>query len=255
MSSLVVPVLAASLVGSLHCAGMCGGFTAFYAGADAGSGRRRLLAHAAYNLGRLTTYLGLGAAAGAVGSAVDLAGKAAGIGRVAGALAGGLMLLWGLSLLLEHAGLSWLRLRLPKPLEHGVSRALGRLRAKPPLVRAALLGLSSTLLPCGWLYAFAVTASGTGSVTGGVTVMAAFWLGTLPLLLGLGIGVQQLSARLRRHVPVLTACALFAVGLAGVYGRFNLPAIVAESARASVSAPSQAHAGPSVPGRPCCHTR
>ena len=243
MGGLVIPVLAASLVGSLHCAGMCGGFTAFYAGADAGSGRRRAFAHAAYNSGRLVTYLTLGAAAGALGRAVDLAGSAAGIGRIAGALAGALMLVWSLSLLLEHAGVSFLRLRLPRRLESGIGGMLTRLRAKPPLVRAALLGLSSTLLPCGWLYAFAVTAAGTGSVLGGMTVMAAFWLGTLPLLVGLGIGVQHLSARLRRHLPVLTACALFAVGLAGVMNRVNLPALAASSVRGALAAPE----------RPCCH--
>jgi sulfite exporter TauE/SafE len=246
-ASLVIPVLAASLVGSVHCAGMCGGFTAFYAGSDVAAGKRRVLAHAAYNLGRLATYLVLGAIAGAIGSAIDLAGRAAGVGRIAGALAGGVMLVWALSLLMEHAGVSWMRLRLPRRIERAVSGTLARLRAKPPLLRAALLGLSSTLLPCGWLYAFAITASGTGSTLGGVAVMGFFWLGTVPMMLGLGIGVQHLSARLRRHLPVVTAVALFAVGLASVYGRINLPAFAADSARATLS-------GDKLPGHPCCHT-
>jgi sulfite exporter TauE/SafE len=34
--------------------------------------------------------------------------------------------------------------------------------ASRPEVRAAILGLGSALLPCGWLYAFVVTAAGTG---------------------------------------------------------------------------------------------
>ena len=60
-------VLMASLVGSVHCAGMCGGFVCFYAGAgvnDASSPRPSLLhAHALYNIGRLLSYLILGALA------------------------------------------------------------------------------------------------------------------------------------------------------------------------------------------------
>jgi uncharacterized protein len=245
-TSLMIPVLAASLVGSVHCAGMCGGFTAFYAGSDVASGKRRVLAHAAYNLGRLTTYVVLGASAGAIGRAIDLAGKAAGVGQIAGALAGGLMLVWALSLLMDHAGVSWLRVRLPRRIERTISATLARLRAKPPLLRAALLGLSSTLLPCGWLYAFAISASGTGSALGGAMVMAVFWAGTVPMMLGLGMGVQHLSARLRRHLPVVTAVALFAVGLAGVFNRINLPVLAADSARATLP-------GNKLPGGPCCH--
>jgi uncharacterized protein len=247
-TSLVIPVLAASLVGSVHCAGMCGGFTAFYAGSDVASGKRRVLAHAAYNLGRLTTYLTLGAIAGGLGSAIDLAGRAAGVGRIAGVLAGAVMLVWALSLLMEHAGISWLRLRLPRWIERAVSGSLARLRTKPPVVRAALLGLSSTLLPCGWLYAFAITAGGTGTALGGMTVMAFFWAGTVPMMLGLGVGAQHLSRRLRRHLPVVTAVALFAVGLAGVFTRFNVPALAADSARATLS-------GNTLPSHPRCHTR
>ena len=41
MTALLVTVLAASLVGSLHCVGMCGPFVAFYSGADGSSGVRR----------------------------------------------------------------------------------------------------------------------------------------------------------------------------------------------------------------------
>ena len=44
-------VFGASLLGSLHCAGMCGGFVAFYSGADGSGGRLRLLSHGAYSGG------------------------------------------------------------------------------------------------------------------------------------------------------------------------------------------------------------
>lgn len=221
--SLVAPVLAASLVGSLHCAGMCGGFVAFYVGSDQNAGRDRALAHLAYNGGRLVTYAALGALAGWLGAALNLAGQAAGVGRIAGVIAGGVMISWGLALLLAAAGVNMPRLRVAQAAHARVVRALGALRGKPPIVRAALIGLSSTLLPCGWLYGFAVSAASTGNALDGATVMLAFWLGTVPVLLGLGLGVQTLARRLRRYVPTLSAAALIVVGLTAVLGRLDAP--------------------------------
>lgn len=223
--SLLFPVLGASLVGSLHCAGMCGPFTAFYAGSDTSSGRERRLSHLAYHAGRLVTYVALGAVAGGVGSAADLAGSAAGLGRVAALVAGALMVTWALLLLLEHAGVGARWLSAPARLRALSVRALGHARSRPPLVRALLVGLSSTLLPCGWLWAFAVAAAGTGSAASGALVMLAFWAGTVPLLVGVGVGVQRLSHKLRAHVPVLSAIALLAIGMAGLFGRMNAPAL------------------------------
>jgi len=251
-TSLVVPVLAASLVGSLHCAGMCGPFVAFYAGNDTSAGRQRGLGHLAYHGGRMLTYVTLGGAAGALGSAVDLAGKAAGIGRVAGVIAGGAMMLWATLLLLEHVGIRGASVKAPTRLRTLAVGVIGRLRSRPPVVRALLLGLSSTLLPCGWLYAFAVVAAGSGSAWGGAAVMAAFWAGTVPLLLGVGVGAQSLGGRLRRHVPVLSALALLAVGIAAVLGRVNVPSLAAESARTVLTAETAAAGIPSEP--PCHHT-
>jgi len=238
--------LAASLVGSLHCAGMCGPFVAFYAGSDTSKGRGRALGHVAYHGGRLVTYATLGAVAGAVGSAVDLAGRAAGVGRVASVAAGVAMIVWATVLLLEHAGVRAVSVRAPAPLRTFAVAVIRKLEGKPPVVRAGLLGLSSTLMPCGWLYAFAVVAAGTGHALGGAVVMASFWAGTVPLLLGVGIGAQSIAARLRRHVPVLSALALLAVGLAAVLGRVNVPSLAARDVKNVISAGA-------VPSEPPCH--
>jgi uncharacterized protein len=235
MSTLLVPVLAASLVGSLHCAAMCGGFVAFYSAGDESHGRRRALGHAAYHLGRLTTYVALGALAGALGGAIDLAGSAAGVGKLAAFVAGGVMIAWGLGLLLLSAGVRVPRMRLPERVHASTVRILGKLRNEPPIVCAALLGLSSTLLPCGWLYAFAVTASGTASAAGGAAVMGAFWAGTVPVLLGLGVGIGGVAGRLRRHLPAVSAIALIAVGMFGVLGRVNVPSLAAAEVDAAIT--------------------
>jgi len=264
MMALFATVFGASLLGSVHCAGMCGGFIAFYAGSDASDDRARWLGHIAYSVGRLLTYSLLGLAAGLLGNAVDLAGSAAGVGRVAAVLAGLSMVAWGTVGVLRALGLGLPHLPLPARIERLYAKSLQAMRGRPPVVRAALLGLASTLLPCGWLYAFAVTAAGTASPLWGAAVMASFWLGTLPMLVVLGAAVQQLAGPLRRHLPALSALALVCVGLMAVTQRMQLAVmqngqpIVGETQEQSTATWSLStaieriqHLGEREP--PCCH--
>ena len=117
--------------------------------------------------------------------------------------------------------------------------------------RALALGLATTLLPCGWLYAFAVTAAGTGSPLNGALVMAAFWAGNAPVLLGLGVALSAAVGRVRRHVPVLSAAVIFAIGLFTVTVRANLPAFAA----ASILGQSHASMAVPMPGDCPCHRK
>jgi uncharacterized protein len=221
--ALLVPVAAASLLGSVHCAGMCGGFVAI--AGDGTRGKARWVSQLSYNAGRLLSYTVLGALAGSLGRAVDLAGNAAGIGRVAALVSGSLMILWGMGALLETQGVRVFRGRWTLP--RRVTSALASVRRLPAAWRGLVLGLSTTLLPCGWLYAFAVTAAGTASPAQGALLMAAFWLGNLPVMLGLGVALTAIVGRVRRHLPVLSAAVIFAVGLFTVTARANLPAFAA----------------------------
>ena len=220
VTALLATVFAASLVGSLHCVGMCGPFVAFYSGSDGSAGVRRLLSHAAYSGGRLLTYAIFGLAAGAIGAALDVAGSLAGFQRVAAIIAGVTMILWGVLALLQLRGV--------RIFKHGsgngrISRFLRRgfslVSDKPPVVRAAVVGLLSGCLHCGGLWALVVTAAGTGSALNGAAVMAAFWAGTVPALLAVGFGTQLVSAPLRRHVPAITAVLLVGLGLYAIIGR------------------------------------
>lgn len=225
MYSLIPTVLAASLLGSAHCAGMCGGFVAFYAGTDRSTGARKAASHLSYHGGRLVAYMTLGALAGGLGQAVDLAGSAAGLQQTAAVLAGAAMVAWGLVALARSLGAQLPHVPVPAPLQRGFGWVAKQLQGKPPLVRAGVVGLASALLPCGWLYAFVVTAAGTGSSLWGAVAMAAFWLGTLPLLVGLGVSVQHLAGPLRAHLPKITAVALVAMGLLAVTHRATMPRI------------------------------
>jgi sulfite exporter TauE/SafE len=218
VTALALTVLTASLLGSLHCAGMCGGFVAFYAGDRRGE-RSRLAAHLAYSAGRLVAYASLGALGGALGAALDATGGLLGVQRAAAVVAGALMTLWGAAALLAVGGVRVPRLAAPPALRGLVSGGVARVAARPPATRALVIGLLTGCLPCGWLYAFAATAAGTGSAPAGAAVMAVFWLGTLPVMLSLGAGLAALAGPLRRHVPAACAVAMIAVGLLAVAGR------------------------------------
>ena len=64
-----------------------------------------------------------------------------------------------------------------------------------------------------------VAAAGTGGALRGASVLLAFWLGTVPALLGLGIGLRALAGRVRDHLPWLRAATLVGVGLFTLAGR------------------------------------
>ena len=89
MIALAGSVLLASLVGSPHCAGMCGGIAAFCGGVGECGGRRSMAAGAAYHGARAVSYVAVGALAGAFGQLLDAGGAFVGVQRIA-ALAAGL---------------------------------------------------------------------------------------------------------------------------------------------------------------------
>jgi len=225
MLTLFAAVLTASLLGSAHCAGMCGAFVAFAVGTP--DRTPRWAANAAYNLGRLATYLTLGAVAGMLGAALDLGGSMLGLQRLAAAAAGAIMLAFGLIAVLRHAGVRVPRAPLPAFLARLARAGHARAFEMTPLARAATVGLITTLLPCGWLYAFVITSAGTAHPLWGAATMAAFWLGTLPVLAALGFGIQSLAGPLRRHMPLATSVLLVAVGLWTLLGRMTAPAMAA----------------------------
>jgi uncharacterized protein len=202
------PILAASVVGSPHCAGMCGAFA--YLAAPGPHPPRA--AAPLYHGARLAGYLVLGVLAGALGASLDRLGALAGVGRAAAIVAGVVMILWGLAAVLRALGV-----RVPGlpslPVTSGPWAAvLRRAQAIGPLRRAALLGALSAMLPCGWLWVFVASAASTGSPLLGAAQMAVFWLGTLPAFAALGLLAQGAAGALRRYLPAVTGVVLIVFG-------------------------------------------
>ncbi len=215
-TALLASILGASLLGSVHCAAMCGGFVCLYA-PDA----RDVRAHMMYHVGRLSSYIALGVLAGLVGASVDQLGSAVGYARLAPIVGGILLITWGLVAVYRALGRSTWAPRRKDSSPPLAQQLITGARGRSPHTRAYLIGLASTLLPCGWLYAFAATAAGTGTVLSAIAVMAVFWVGTLPVMTAAGVLIQRMTGPMRARLPLVTAAAMIVVGLVAVSGRLS----------------------------------
>ncbi|MEM6568836.1 MAG: sulfite exporter TauE/SafE family protein [Planctomycetota bacterium] len=247
-------VVVASLLGSLHCAGMCGPLVAFVVGppaAEGGRGAGQVRLQAAYHLSRGFGYVALGLAAGAAGRLADVAGVLAGLQPLAAALAGATLAAAGLVMLLGHFGRRIPEIGLPGPLARALRGLQQRAFRLPPTARAFAIGATTTLLPCGWLYAFAVAAAGTGQPALGALVMAAFWLGTFPVLSALGAGVRRLSGALGARLRPVASLVLIAAGVVTLSGRVGLDSLAIAQSVESRDAAAASLPEASEP-MPCC---
>jgi sulfite exporter TauE/SafE len=212
---------------------------------------------AAYHGGRLVSYALLGAICGILGAAADLGGSMVGLHRLAAFLAGGMMVLVGIVAVLRHSGLRVPMPPLPGFLQRVVVVGQRAAMSLAPLPRALSIGLLSALLPCGWLYAFAIIAAGTGSGLWGAAILTAFWLGTVPVLASLGIGVQAFTGTLGRRIPLVTAVAIVLLGLYTIVDRLAVPVQAIQpnmKSAASESTMEQLEAVKQAPP-PCCQNR
>jgi sulfite exporter TauE/SafE len=129
---------------------------------------------------------------------------------------------WGLSTLLASRGIRVPRLEGHPPWRNPLGGLLARAHGYRPVVRAATIGLLTTLLPCGWLYTFVFAAAGTGRVLPAMATMGLFWAGTLPVMIGVGYGAQRLTGAFRARLPQVTAIAVVVLGLLTISGRLQL---------------------------------
>lgn len=196
----------------------------FYTGAAPGNTTHAgAHTHVMYNVGRLLAYITLGAAAGALGARITHLSALAGIARGAALVSGSLLIIWALTdLLARSRARAFMRARstsVPLAWQRTAGSILLKIRQQPPAIRAFTTGILTGALPCGWLYVFVAAAGGTGSVLGGVTSMAVFWLGTLPALVAVGLGAQRFLTPFRERLPQLSAAVVLATGILTVSGR------------------------------------
>jgi hypothetical protein len=219
MIAALFPVFVVGLLGSVHCAGMCGGIVGALSVAPS-VGRpvpvRVVAARApvanvlAYNAGRIGSYMLAGALAGGVAQGAHAMARLPALQAGAYWLANLMLAALGLYLMDAWRGLAYIE-RGGQVVWRGVRPLL---RKVGPLDRPGRMFVAGGVwgwLPCGMVYSVLVTAMLSGSAGSGALVMLAFGLGTLPMLLGLGL----LGARLRGWLAsprVRVACGVLVLG-------------------------------------------
>jgi sulfite exporter TauE/SafE len=193
--SLIYMAFVTGLLGTGHCIGMCGGLVSALSLSEAGQ-KGGWFFHLFYNLGRISTYTFIGAVVGWLGSALAYADHFKVVTRALLIGSDIFIILVGLG----TAGLfTWLnvsKLGVAGPM-HAMTVAVAGLRRLPPAVSALPLGLLFGFIPCGYLYAVAITAAQSASISTGALMLFAFGLGTAPSLLLFGGTAHWLSGKAR----------------------------------------------------------
>ena len=174
--------LVLGLVGSLHCAAMCGPL-ALALPATGNTRSAFLLGRLAYHFGRLISYACLGAVSGLIGHSLVLAGLQRWV-----SLAAGLAILAGLG--------GSARFGLKAPVVNGVlwlKSGFATLLRRRSLSALLCLGALNGLLPCGLVYAACAGGVAAGGFLDSIQYMVAFGLGTLPMMLGIGLAGNKMA--------------------------------------------------------------
>ena len=206
-----------------HCVGMCGPITVAFSltnqQAEHSNWQQQLYFHGLLNVGRLLSYTLLGAGIGAVGSVLIAGGQMAGVGslfRQCLATVTGSMLIWFGLRQIKPESLPHLPLFNPLAadnLHHRLSAAMTRLSMQSAWWTPALLGGVWGLIPCGFLYAAQIRAAETGNLWMGAAIMAAFGLGTVPTMLGVGLTTAKFSADRRSQLFRLGGWITLSIGV------------------------------------------
>lgn len=221
MTGLFIAALIMGGIGSVHCIGMCGPL-ALSLPVVSNNHASRFFSTLLYNTGRVVTYAILGAIFGMIGMSFAFFGYQQ-----------WLSIILGVTILLF--------LMLPKTNSvfknnhvvvffNNLRSKLGQLFARKNYQSVFFIGLMNGLLPCGLVYMAIAAAVSTASVAKSSLFMAAFGMGTLPVMWSIAffggfinMNVRRNIKRLYPYVMVLVAVMLIVRGL-GLHIPYMSPA-------------------------------
>ena len=217
----LLTIISIAFLGSFgHCIGMCGGIVVAYSNikiSPSDSKVSQTTAHFLYNMGRVVTYTILGALFGAVGGVATLSNTANGTLLI---VAGVVMILAGLSLM---GKIKFLTL-----IEHTFASSSVYKKAFQTILHSRsnssffVLGMLNGLLPCGFVYFFAITAAATASPLSGAMVMFIFGISTIPALFTLGfISSLASTSGFRNMMMALSSVAVILYGTFTIYNGYD----------------------------------
>ena len=212
MISLFATGFIIGCLGSVHCIGMCGpiAMSLPVAGKSMSS---KLISGLLYNGGRTITYAALGALFGTIGTTFAFFGYQ----QVLSISLGILILFF---LLIPKQSTAFQKRNIISGVFNKIRKRLGQLFMQKNYRSLFFIGLLNGLLPCGLVYMAIAGAVATASVINSAVFMAAFGLGTLPMMWGIGffgsfinMAARQKIRQAYPYVMGIMACLLIVRGL------------------------------------------
>jgi sulfite exporter TauE/SafE len=192
------------LLGSLHCLGMCGPI-AFALPVRTGNVYIKTLKYLIYNLGRIVSYSALGIVIGIVGKGLVISGLQQTVSIVTGVL-----MIASVFFIHNPFRFKWMD-GIARSISSRIKSAYATWFRRTGTFSLFILGSLNGLLPCGMVYLAMLGALGTGSVWSGAAFMAAFGLGTLPMMLSVSLFGQAISSsglKLFKNAIPIAACLI-----------------------------------------------
>jgi sulfite exporter TauE/SafE len=204
--AILISALVLGIMGSFHCAGMCGPI-ALALPLHGNTVGGKIFGGSLYNLGRTLTYGIMGAVFGLLGQGVAMLGFQQKISVIMGSLMIISVLFPALFRNQYTLEKSWLSLI------GNLKSTIGRMFSIRSYSSLFFIGMLNGLLPCGLVYMAIAGAIGTGSVGSGTLYMILFGLGTIPMLLGISLAGNLLSLAVRRRINRLIPVMVVLVGI------------------------------------------
>lgn len=204
--TILLSALVLGLMGSFHCAGMCGPI-AIALPLHGNTVPQKIFGGTLYNIGRTITYGILGALFGMLGQGIHLLGFQQKISVVMGSLMIISVLFPALFRNQFSLEKSWFSV------VGKLKKSIGKLFAVRSFSSLFFVGLLNGLLPCGLVYIAIAGAIGTGSATQGTLYMILFGLGTIPMMLGISVAGNMMGLALRNKINKIIPVLVVVVGL------------------------------------------
>jgi len=213
MVQLFIVAFTIGIVGSFHCVGMCGPL-ALSLPLNNDSNWAKFSGALLYNVGRIVTYASFGLLFGLIGQTAALFNFQQWL-----SIAVGVVILFFIVVprkyKIQYSATSYATGLFTK-----LRAQLGKFFTQKNHSSLFIIGLLNGLLPCGLVYMAVAGAIATGDVANSVLFMAAFGLGTLPIMWSIaffgnyvGVGIRQKIRKAYPFLMALMACLLILRGM------------------------------------------
>ncbi len=204
--AILLSALVLGLMGSFHCAGMCGPI-AIALPLHGNTVPQKIFGGTLYNVGRTITYGIMGAIFGLLGQGIQMIGVQQKISVIMGVV---------MIVSVLFPALFKNQYRMDKSMFSFVGKLkkrIGEMFSIRSFSSLFFIGMLNGLLPCGLVYMAIAGAIGTGNAAEGTLYMILFGLGTIPMLLTISLAGNIMSQAIRRKINKLIPVMVVVVGL------------------------------------------